>query len=440
MTTVIPPVKLVYYTSWFGNRKFDIDKDIGRDCPIPDGYVFNLTGQTTWCTLTSSTDHWQKASGLIFHAADIHYDAFPPRIDNQPRILETLESPITAPFRTNPEQMKNYDYLATYNFRSTFFFTYFSPSIMDVVNRPLPHDFMETKTKKAPILWIARNCRATSGRENYISELMNHIQVDSYGECLNNKEFPKDKSREELMAEYKFYLAIENANCEDYVTEKLYDTFMMSAVPIVDGPSSYEGYLPTNRSVIYMDAYPDPKDLADYINYLDKNDTAYLEYLSFRRDALKIAANDRLEPAFISNWSDTIAHKKRSDYCSICRGVLPWWKNRHTAGSDVYKDESERFLVDDSCQPGGKWNYISLGRPYNPSWEPRPLDEFTRPHAMLDEPVREDEKMIELIGNDTHTMAITANIAFICILLSFIIVLSRVSRTTSKQSITPVHV
>lgn len=87
---------------------------------------------------------------------------------------------------------------------------------MDVVNRPLPHDFMETKTKKAPILWIARNCRATSGREYYISELMKHIQVDSYGECLNNQEFPEDKSREELMAEYKFYLAIENANCEDY--------------------------------------------------------------------------------------------------------------------------------------------------------------------------------------------------------------------------------
>lgn len=112
--------------------------------------------------------------------------------------------------------MKVFDYLASYHLKSTFLFSYYSPAIMDVANRPLPDDFMASKTSSAPILWIARNCGASSGRQHYVKELMKYIKVDSYGSCLNNRKFPNDKSREELMREYKFYLAIENANCDDY--------------------------------------------------------------------------------------------------------------------------------------------------------------------------------------------------------------------------------
>jgi hypothetical protein len=92
--------------------------------------------------------------------------------------------------------------------------------VMDVANRPLPTDFIRRKSKQAPILWIAKNCYASSGREHYIQELMKYINVDSYGDCLNTKPFPPNKSREQLMTEYKFYLAIENANCEDYGKSK----------------------------------------------------------------------------------------------------------------------------------------------------------------------------------------------------------------------------
>lgn len=137
-------------------------------------------------------------------------------VKNQPWILESLESPFSSPFRADEPSMKDFDYLASYNFKSSFLFSYFSPSIMDAVNRPLPKDFIKTKRKGAPILWIARNCRATNGREAYIAKLKEYVRVDSYGTCLNNKEFPVDKSRMDLLGEYKFYLAAENSNCDDY--------------------------------------------------------------------------------------------------------------------------------------------------------------------------------------------------------------------------------
>jgi hypothetical protein len=326
---------------------------------------------------------------------------------------------------------------------------------MDIVNRPLPKDFIKTKTKAAPILWIAKNCRATNGREKYIEKLMDHINVHSYGDCLNNLPFPDTKSRTDLIGEYKFYLAVENSNCDDYgthiyynensstnlnsiATEKLYDTLAMSAVPIVDGPPSYEGYIPTKRSVIHMDAYPDPKDLADYIMYLDGNDTAYLEYLSFRRDAINIAPKDRLEPAFISNWSDTLAHNTRSSYCSVCRGMIPWWAYKSNPKQKAtYQDPHQKdiFLVDQSCSLSGKWNYAQDGPPYNPNWTPRPRDEFTRfnytePTTTIPTPIIEDQF-------DKSNSVLIANVSFA--VFSFILVafLYKESRKHKYSQVAP---
>jgi hypothetical protein len=199
----------------------------------------------------------------------------------------------------------------------------------------------------------------------------------------------------------------------------------MSAVPIADGPSSYEGFIPTNRSIIRMDAYPDPKDLADYIKYLDGNDTAYLEYLSFRRDALELAPKDRLEPTFINLWGDTIVHNKRSSYCSVCRGLIPWWEAR-TKGLD-YVEKEDVFLADTSCSPAGKWSYVVDGPPYNPTWTPSPRDEFTRPDFYDTIPTNDSNSILPEVDSKTDTVMI-ANISFVLLFGIFIVFLRRESK------------
>ena len=41
------------------------------------------------------------------------------------------------------------------------------------------------------VAYIQSNCDNPSGREAFVKELMKHISVDSYGGCLQNKEFPE---------------------------------------------------------------------------------------------------------------------------------------------------------------------------------------------------------------------------------------------------------
>ena len=81
------------------------------------------------------------------------------------------------------------------------------------------------------VAYVQSSCDTPSGRDEYVEELMKHISVDSYGYCLHNKDLPSHLSQPQkmkdieflhILAKYKFVLAIENAVCDDYITEKLW--------------------------------------------------------------------------------------------------------------------------------------------------------------------------------------------------------------------------
>jgi len=59
---------------------------------------------------------------------------------------------------------------------------------------------------------------------HYAKELSKFIQVDIYGAC-GSLRCPRSQSQtcfDMLDEDYKFYLAFENSNCKDYITEKFF--------------------------------------------------------------------------------------------------------------------------------------------------------------------------------------------------------------------------
>ena len=83
-------------------------------------------------------------------------------------------------------------------------------------------DYAAGKTKL--VAWFVSNCNAQNGREHYVKELQTFISVDIYGGCgsLKCSRSNNDHCFDLLNRDYKFYLAFENSNCKDYITEKLY--------------------------------------------------------------------------------------------------------------------------------------------------------------------------------------------------------------------------
>jgi glycoprotein 3-alpha-L-fucosyltransferase len=74
------------------------------------------------------------------------------------------------------------------------------------------------------VAWFVSNCGARNGRLQYARELSKYISVDVYGAC-GTKKCPRttaNKCFDMLDKDYKFYLAFENSNCKDYITEKFF--------------------------------------------------------------------------------------------------------------------------------------------------------------------------------------------------------------------------
>nr|XP_055209408.1 alpha-(1,3)-fucosyltransferase 11 isoform X2 [Gorilla gorilla gorilla] len=150
---------------------------------------------------------------------------------------------------------------------------------------------------------------------------------DSYGKCLQNRELPTARLQDtatattedpELLAflsRYKFHLALENAICNDYMTEKLWRPMHLGAVPVYRGSPSVRDWMPNNHSVILIDDFESPQKLAEFIDFLDKNDEEYMKYLAYKQpggitnqfllDSLKHrewGVNDPLLPNYLNGF------------------------------------------------------------------------------------------------------------------------------------------
>lgn len=130
-----------------------------------------------------------------------------------------LESPIVSPDYFLIGHVFNWT--ATYRHDSTIVAPYEKWAVKDdsiLISR----NYANGKTKKVAI--FVSNCETTNQRMQYVDELSKYITVHVYGACGN---YSCGREREEecfdmLKRQYKFYLAFENANCRDYITEKLY--------------------------------------------------------------------------------------------------------------------------------------------------------------------------------------------------------------------------
>ncbi|XP_072931751.1 alpha-(1,3)-fucosyltransferase 10 isoform X1 [Epargyreus clarus] len=246
----------------------------------------------------SNTDiHSVKA--FLFYASNINFKDLP--LPRRPRdIIWGLyheESP------RNVEELMHEDTLRLFNFSSTF------SRHSDV---PFPLLYLESKedisTKKyfvptyqknmhlkeiSPVMYLQTDCETTTERDAYVKELMNYIDIDSYGACLNNKKLPElytkdylnklnDEAFLKFIARYKFVIAIENGVCYDYVTEKFWRAIKVGTVPIYFGSPSIRDWFPNKKSAILLEDYPTPKLMADHLKMLLNNDTLYEEYVEHK--------------------------------------------------------------------------------------------------------------------------------------------------------------
>lgn len=126
------------------------------------------------------------------------------------------------------------------------------PNKMNRINK-----FVKRKLryKKTAIAWIRTDCYTGHVEDDFALQLINELSryeltMDIYGQCAGTDLYcsnemdleEDDECGTKLQTDYYFYLAIEDALSEDYVTEKIMFALNNYAVPVVYGGANYSRY------------------------------------------------------------------------------------------------------------------------------------------------------------------------------------------------------
>ena len=208
--------------------------------------------------------------------------------------------------------MGQFYYSATYRLDSDFFCPEFLKPKLDP---PVP--FSE---KKGLVIVVYNHCEPV--RTRYIAELIKHIQVDSYGKCLKNKDGLVKGNAEsagqtfvQLQGTYKFAIVFPNADCDFYLTEKIYNALSSGAVSIWLGTDGIDEVLKwgnLQHSVIKVKDFASPKALAEFLLKLAENEAEYNKYLKWKYEGFQFP-KEYYESA-IGEWWDG----KLPFYCRVC--------------------------------------------------------------------------------------------------------------------------
>ncbi|KAG9485210.1 hypothetical protein GDO78_008346 [Eleutherodactylus coqui] len=241
----------------------------------------------------------KRTKSIIFYGTDFRaYEAPLPRLPHQTWALFHEESPMNNYVLSHLPGIRLFNYTATFRRESDYPLTLQWLPTIGYLQNPAVSIAEKNKWRQegyAAILYMQSHCDVPSDRDRYVKELMKHIQIDSYGQCLKNRQFPskrledtstattEDQQFMEFTARYKFHLAMENAICADYMTEKLWRPMHIGAVPIYRGSPSVKDWMPNDNSIIVIDDFETPEELAKFITSLDQDDEEYLKYLEYKK-------------------------------------------------------------------------------------------------------------------------------------------------------------
>ncbi|PLW27969.1 hypothetical protein PCANC_20094 [Puccinia coronata f. sp. avenae] len=193
------------------------------------------------------------------------------------------------------------------------------------------------------------NCSPMNNRTKILQNLMDLLpgQIDSFGRCLNNtrsdqviqelnlnpvipgQEHPNLSLWEEkirIIGRYKFTIAFENANEEDYVTEKYYQALSEGSIPIHLGLTTdqFQKFKPSPNSALNVADFDTIEELANRIKQLSNDRTSYESMLNWKNQT------------FPQQFDEILGWGKVSEACRIAKLLRKQWRNPHALKQERY--------------------------------------------------------------------------------------------------------
>jgi glycoprotein 3-alpha-L-fucosyltransferase len=139
-------------------------------------------------------------------------------------------------------------------------------------------------------IYIYGKCEPLNNINKQLYPNLNYIQLNNNKECGRGSKCEEDK-----LKSFKYYLAFENINCKDYITEKIWRSLEYNIIPIILQPNrdSYERYKIPIKSIVHLNDFKSIYNLANYLNEIDNNFNIYFDHLKWTNIYLKSISNPK---------------------------------------------------------------------------------------------------------------------------------------------------
>uniref|UniRef100_A0A672GVG0 Fucosyltransferase n=1 Tax=Salarias fasciatus TaxID=181472 RepID=A0A672GVG0_SALFA len=269
--------------------------------------------QISGCTVTGDRSMYNKADAVIMRHRDVKLDKEAP-LPPEPRPLAQK----WIWFDTEPPTivLRLWEYEGIYNLTlsyredsDTFVpYGYVIPNVL--LDKVPPARFaypLSSSSDPRPgfVAWVVSHWTKSMERVLFYNHLKEYIKIDIFGRAGTTSLPPGGDSVVQMIRQYRFYLAFENSQHTDYITEKLWNAVNGGAIPVVLGPSrkNYERFLPP-EAFIHVDDFPTVRELAQYLLKVKDSPSLIQMHLSWRRD---------YSLYMTSMWGEF--------YCTACKAV-----------------------------------------------------------------------------------------------------------------------
>lgn len=172
-----------------------------------------------------------------------------------------------------------------------------------------------TPNKSFSVCWVVSNYNSRHKRSQVYKNLSEIIPVKVYGRWA--KRHLVSRALLPTISRCYFYLAFENSDSKDYITEKLWrNAYQGGAVPVVLGPviDDYKAVAPP-QSFIHVGEFASVKELGMYLQQLAEDKKRYSEYFKWKHEwRVKLYKDWRERLCRICTQYDTLPqHKVYSD-------------------------------------------------------------------------------------------------------------------------------
>ena len=285
------------------------------------------------CQVKVGKEHVISSDSVIFDGRSVQPEDVFPRPLGQIWIFAAIEAPIH--FGIFGNHWTSRDWVSSFNWTMTY-----DSSNTDIF---LPYGEIRKTPKKVAInfteifnrknktaLIVHSNCETYSKRTDYLSILKKYLNFDSLGACGRRWKCGRRSLHDdcfEIVNNYKFYLAFENAICNQYLTEKLYENFNYNSIMVVRGGFQHNRkHMIPDGTYISTDDFKSIKSLADHLIAVSESESLYTEILRRKSQYYSVSYNTLYQRA-MCNLCERM--NKQGRYQKTIPNIVNWAYGRN---------------------------------------------------------------------------------------------------------------